>query len=78
MYSWQTGGTHSTGIISCFDEISSLLYHLQSLATEGISLEQRHALTDEVYDELIISVLRIVERLDLTSNKPSEIESEVS
>ena len=77
MYGWQAGGTHSTGIISCFGEISSLLNHLQSLATEGISLEQRHALTDAVYDELIISVLRIVERLDLTSNKPSEIENEV-
>ena len=76
MYGWQAGGTHSTGMLF-LGEISSLLSHLQSLATEGISLDQRHVLTDAVYDELIISVLRIVERLDLTSNKPSEIESEV-
>ena len=57
-------------------KISYILMHLfQSL--EGIGLEHRQALTEAVYDELIISVLRIVERLDLTSNKPSEIETEV-
>ena len=50
---------------------------LQASLLVGVKVEEREALTEAIYDELIISVLRIVERLDLTSNKPAELESEV-
>lgn len=42
-----------------------------------ISLEERHALTEALYDELINSVLKIVDRLDLTSNRAAEDDMEV-
>ena len=41
-----------------------------------ISLEERQAFTEAVYDELITSILLILERLDLTSNKTDEGETD--
>ena len=43
-----------------------------------ISLEERQAFTEAVYDEIITSILKVLERLDLNSNKTDEIEIKVS
>ena len=39
-----------------------------------ITLEERHQLTKMVYDELISSMIKIMDRLDLTSSRSDDDE----
>ncbi len=45
---------------------------LQELSHSGVTLEQRQAFSQAVYDELISSVLHMLERLDLTAQKADD------
>ncbi|KAI0227633.1 DNA-dependent protein kinase catalytic subunit [Lamellibrachia satsuma] len=60
--------------ISYRDYIILWKYLLESakgkqLVHDGVGLEEPHALTEVIYDELIYAILRMVERLDLTATK---------
>ena len=40
-----------------------------------ISIDQRHRLTEILYDELIHAILKIIDKLDLSSNTSTQISS---
>ena len=42
---------------------------LQQLMHDGVGMEERLALTEVIYDELIHAILTMVDRLDLTATK---------
>ena len=49
-----------------------ICYHcpvLQQLMHDGVGMEERLALTEVIYDELIHAILTMVDRLDLTATK---------
>ncbi|CAH1795617.1 unnamed protein product, partial [Owenia fusiformis] len=48
---------------------------LKELASIGISLSERDAMTRAIYDELISAILRMLHKLDLSSNKVTEIQN---
>ena len=43
----------------------------------NLDLQQKTTMTEAIYDELIEAVLKIVERLDLTSSKTSALEEDL-
>ena len=52
------------------------MYCVQELTGLGIDMTQRESLTAAVYDQLVSSILRILERLDLSSNQMSTFEEQ--
>lgn len=54
-----------------------LLCLFQEFAAADISLEMRRQLSDALYNEIITSVMKILDKLDLTSD-PEQTSSEVS
>ncbi|XP_076075287.1 DNA-dependent protein kinase catalytic subunit-like [Mytilus galloprovincialis] len=46
---------------------------IKDFAQADISIDQRHRLTEILYDELIQAILKIIDKLDLTSNTSTQI-----
>ena len=43
----------------------------------GVEMEERKRLAEALYDEIVVAVLKILKRLDLTSNKTSGLDDQV-
>ena len=45
----------------------------QDFAAADISIETRHQLTEALYNELMVAILKILDKLDLSSTAPVEV-----
>ncbi|KAK6170524.1 hypothetical protein SNE40_018898 [Patella caerulea] len=50
---------------------------IKDLSTLGISIEERTQLTDAVYNELMTAILKVLNKLDLTSTSSTELTEQV-
>ena len=50
-----------------------IVFVFQDFAAADIGIETRNQLTEALYNELMVAILKILDKLDLTSTAPAEV-----
>ena len=62
-------------IIQQINEPFICMLYFQDFAAADISIETRNQLTEALYNELMVAILKILDKLDLSSAAPNEVNS---